>query len=54
MEPLRSVPNLGGLYLAGQWTSPYTGTVMAALSGRQIIEIMCKNDHIKFETNLPV
>jgi phytoene dehydrogenase-like protein len=48
MEPVRTLPGLEGLYMAGQWTAPYTGTVIAALSGRQIIEIMCCKEGRKF------
>ena len=50
MEPVRNIPGLDGLYMAGQWTSPFTGTVIAALSGRQIIQLMCRKDGKKFVT----
>jgi phytoene dehydrogenase-like protein len=50
MEPVRTLPGLDRLYMAGQWTAPYTGTVIAALSGRQIIQLMCKKDGKKFVT----
>lgn len=49
-EPLRNIPGLEGLYLAGQWTSPFTGTIMAALTGRQIIQLLCRKDGKKFNT----
>jgi phytoene dehydrogenase-like protein len=48
MEPVRTLPGLEALYMAGQWTSPYTGTVIAALSGRQIIQLLCRKDGKKF------
>ena len=48
MNPVRSLPGLEGLYMAGQWTAPYTGTVIAALSGRQIIELMCRKWKMEF------
>jgi phytoene dehydrogenase-like protein len=47
-EPLRSVPGLEGLRMIGQWTAPYTGVVMAALTGRQAIQLMCKEEGRKF------
>ncbi len=50
MEPVRTVEGLKGLYMAGQWTSPFTGTVIAALSGRQIIQILCRRERRKFVT----
>ena len=45
---LRSLPGLEGLYTVGQWTAPYTGTVMAAMSGRQLIEILCRKERRPF------
>jgi len=43
-EPVHRLPGLNNLYTAGQWTGPYTGTVIAALSGRQAIELICKGE----------
>lgn len=48
---LRSLPGLAGLYTVGQWTAPFTGTVMAALSGRQLVELLCAEGHIRFLTH---
>ena len=50
MQFLRGLPGLGGLYTIGQWTAPFTGTIMASASGRQIIEIICKKEGKKFVT----
>jgi phytoene dehydrogenase-like protein len=50
MKPIRSLPGLEGLYTVGQWTAPFTGTIIAALSGRQIIELICKKEGRKFQT----
>ena len=47
-QPVRSLPGLQGLYMSGQWTAPFTGTIIAAMSGRQIIQVICKNERIKF------
>lgn len=52
MEPLRQLPGLDGLYMAGHWTAPFTGTVLAALSGRQIIQLMCKKEKKSFISSL--
>jgi len=49
-EPLRNLPGLEGLWMAGQWTAPFTGVVMAALTGRQVIELLCKRDRKRFVT----
>jgi phytoene dehydrogenase-like protein len=47
------LPALPGLYMAGQWTAPFTGTVMAALSGRQVIQSLCRTDCKPFRTATP-
>lgn len=52
-NPLRSLPGLSDFYMVGQWTAPFTGTVIAALSGRQIIQLLSKRDGKKFVTTEP-
>ena len=46
--PARTLEGLSGFYMVGQWTAPNTGVVMAALSGRQLIELLCKEDDRPF------
>ncbi len=48
--PLRTLPGLSGLYMVGQWTAPFTGTIFAAISGRQLIQLLCKQDKTSFVT----
>ncbi|MEJ2627176.1 MAG: hypothetical protein P8078_01255 [bacterium] len=48
---LRNLPGLSGFYMVGQWTAPFTGTVMAALSGRQLIQLLCKQSGKHFVTS---
>ncbi|MFC1863661.1 phytoene desaturase family protein [Thermodesulfobacteriota bacterium] len=50
---LRSLPGLTGFYMVGQWTTPFSGTVMAALSGRQLIQLLCKLSGNPFMTSIP-
>ena len=52
-NPLRVLPGLAGLHMAGQWTAPFTGTVMAALTGRQVIQLLCRQDRRRFTTSRP-
>jgi phytoene dehydrogenase-like protein len=52
-RPLRGLPGLAGLRLAGQWTAPFTGTVIAALTGRQAIQLLCRQDRKRFATSRP-
>jgi phytoene dehydrogenase-like protein len=49
-HPVRNLPGLQGLRMVGQWTAPFTGTVIAAMSGRQIIQLLCKEEGKKFKT----
>ena len=44
----RILPGLKNFYMVGQWTAPFTGTLIAALSGRQLIQILCRNDRKSF------
>lgn len=48
--PVRSLPGLSDFYMAGQWTRPFSGTVMAALSGRELIQLLCKQSGRPFVT----
>lgn len=50
MEPYRTLPGLEGLQMVGQWTTRYTGTVLAALTGRQAIQLLCHHDRKPFNT----
>jgi len=47
------LPGLTGFHMVGQWTRPFAGTVTSALSGRQLVEILCKEDGLTFRTVVP-
>ena len=49
--PVRNLAGLSDFYVVGQWTAPSTGIVMAALSGRQLIQLLCKRDKRAFVTS---
>ena len=51
MDPVRALPGLEGLQMVGQWTGPFMGTVISALSGRQAIQLMCKDEGNPFTTH---
>ena len=51
--PLRSLPGLSGFHMVGQWTSPYAGVPNSALSGRQLIQLLCKRSGKPFVTSTP-
>jgi len=48
--PVRRLPGLSNLMTIGQWTAPFTGTVLAALTGRQAVELLCHHDKRPFQT----
>jgi phytoene dehydrogenase-like protein len=45
-----AILTLPGLYMAGQWTAPFTGTVIAALTGRQAVQLLCRAEKKTFHT----
>jgi phytoene dehydrogenase-like protein len=51
--PLRSLPGLSGFHMVGQWTMPMAGVPGSALSGRQLIQLLCKRDGRPFVTSTP-
>ena len=52
MRQRRALPGLANFQMVGQWTAPFTGTVMAALSGRQAIQLLCRKDKKRFTTTV--
>lgn len=48
---LRNLPGLSSFYMVGQWTAPFAGTVLSALSGRQLIQLLCKQNRQSFITS---
>ena len=53
MRMSKTLPGLGNFYMAGQWVDPPGGTVGAAMSGRYVTQIICKNDKRRFVTSTP-
>ncbi len=51
MKP--TLPGLDNFYMAGHWVSPIKGVTMAAMSGRQTIQLLCHKDKKKFVTTIP-
>lgn len=37
----KTLPGLGGFYVAGQWVEPGGGVPLALMSGRQVVQILC-------------
>jgi phytoene dehydrogenase-like protein len=53
MRMSKTLPGLGNLYMAGQWVEPPGGTVSAAMSGRYVTQIICRQDKKEFATTTP-
>lgn len=47
------LPGLARFYMAGQWTVPFSGVPGAASSGRNAIQLLCKDERRRFVTQAP-
>jgi phytoene dehydrogenase-like protein len=53
MRMSKTLPGLKNFYMAGQWVEPGGGVPTAAMSGRNVIQIICKQDKKPFVTTVP-
>lgn len=53
MRMSKTLPGLKNFYMAGQWVEPGGGVPTAAMSGRNVIQIICKRDQKPFMTTVP-
>ena len=49
----KTLPKLGNFYLAGQWVEPGGSVPIVAMSGRNVIQILCAADGKPFESREP-
>jgi len=49
----KTLPGLDNFYMAGQWVEPGGGMPTAAMSGRNVTQIICKRDKRPFITTKP-
>jgi len=49
----KTLPGLSNFYMVGQWVEPGGGLPPAALSGRNLTQILCKQDGKEFTTRIP-
>jgi len=49
----KELPGLKNFYLIGQWVEPGGGVPTAAISGRNVIQIICKRDKKPFVATVP-
>jgi phytoene dehydrogenase-like protein len=48
MRMSKTLPGLKNFYMAGQWVEPGGGIPTAAMSGRNVVQLICKQDSKKF------
>jgi phytoene dehydrogenase-like protein len=53
MQMGKTLPGLESFYMAGQWVEPGGSVPTAVMSGRNVIQILCKMDKKKFITSTP-
>jgi phytoene dehydrogenase-like protein len=53
MRMSKTLPGLNNFYMVGQWVEPGGGLPRAAISGRNVTQIICKNDKRPFVTTMP-
>jgi phytoene dehydrogenase-like protein len=53
MRMSKTLPGLKNFYMAGMWVEPGGGVPTAAMSGRNVTQIICKQDKRPFITTLP-
>ncbi|MFC1919790.1 phytoene desaturase family protein [Chloroflexota bacterium] len=49
----KCLPGLNNFYMCGQWVEPGGGVPSAALSGRKLIQTICKKNGRQFTTSMP-
>ena len=49
----KDLPVLKNFYMAGQWVEPGGGLPTVAMSGRNVIELVCKRENKPFATMVP-
>jgi phytoene dehydrogenase-like protein len=49
----KTLPGLASFYMVGQWVEPGGGVPTAALSGRNVVQIICKRERRPFVTTTP-
>jgi phytoene dehydrogenase-like protein len=53
MSMSKTLPGLKNFYMCGQWVEPGGGVPSAALSARNLVQVICKRDRKSFVSNMP-
>jgi phytoene dehydrogenase-like protein len=54
MPMSKTLPGLDNFFMAGQWVEPGGGVPTVAVSGRNVIQLICKREKKPFVTRLPI
>jgi len=49
----KTLPGLDRFYMAGQWVQPGGGLPSGAMTGRYVVQMMCKRDRKRFAATVP-
>jgi phytoene dehydrogenase-like protein len=49
----KTLPGLENFYMIGQWVEPGGGVPTAAMSARNVLQIICHRDKRPFATSIP-
>ena len=49
----KALPGLRNFYMAGQWVEPGGSVTLAAMSGRNVLQLICGEDGRPFHTETP-
>jgi phytoene dehydrogenase-like protein len=49
----KTLPGLENFYMAGQWVEPGGGVPTAAMSARNVLQMICKRDGKPFVAQVP-
>jgi phytoene dehydrogenase-like protein len=53
MKPMsQTLPGLGNFFMCGQWVEPGGGLPTGVMSGRWLLQALCKEDGTKFQTTI--
>lgn len=53
IKPMRqTLPGLQGFYMCGQWVMPGGGLPSGVMTGRRLVQALCKRDRKKFQTTV--
>ena len=48
----QTLPGLQSFYMCGQWVEPGGGLPTSVMSGRRLVQALCKQDGRKFQTTV--